>query len=508
MALVLALSLSGSVSKLSVIVAAAALLGVAILTLLFFAQAREVKRLREWGGEVSDRIAQLAQEHAAAARRAAQAAPNEAQRMPQTAPARPQGVVPRAVPLVARSQAATAATVAAASQVAPRATSIALGPSAAGTAVAGLPVAGETPPAAAGASVGDAPLGVVAAVPSAAAATGAQALERPPVQLAAPPAVVSAGETRRESPAAAEAAALAAGSSALEAVASENGVLSVSPRPTGRARTPHPPAPLAAETQRRSPSQIPRATFADASRAPASPGEQRSATETRVPLPPKPPAARSLSSGGAPEPTIYKRERRTARILAVLAGVLVVAVLAVVLVASVLGSGGKPASAGSAGTSQRGSVNASGHRPSISKAALRVVVLNATLTNGLAAKVADNLKSRGYGQAGALYGTPKGTYPVTMVQYASGHAPEAAGVASALNVPSSEVRPLQPGVAPLSGGAPVAVIVGEATANEGAGGARKSESNATEGEAGGETAGGETAGGGEAAGSQAAEAGA
>lgn len=225
-------------------------------------------------------------------------------------------------------------------------------------------------------------------------------------------------------------------------------------------------------------------------------------------MPPKPPAARSLTGGGAPEPTIYRRERPTRRILVVIAGALVVVVLAVVLVASVLGSSGKPASPGSAGASQQGSANASGHRPAIAKASLRVVVLNATLTNGLAAKVADNLKVRGYSEAAALYGTPKGTYPVTMVQYASDHAREAAGVAAALKVPSNQVGPLQPEVAPLSGGAPVAVIVGEATANEGAGGARKSESTPAEGEAGGETAGGETAGGGEAPGSQAAEAGA
>jgi cell division septation protein DedD len=198
----------------------------------------------------------------------------------------------------------------------------------------------------------------------------------------------------------------------------------------------------------------------------------------------------------------------------VIVGALVVVALAVVLVTSVLGSGGKPASTGSAsGASQRGSAAGSSHRHSITDGALRVVVLNATQTNGLAAKVAGNLKGRGYSQAAALYGIPKGTYPTTMVQYASGHAHEAAGVANALKVASSEVRPLQPAVAPLSGGAPVAVIVGEATANEGAGGARNSESSPAEGQAGGETAGGETAGGetaggGEAPGSQAAEAGA
>jgi hypothetical protein len=211
----------------------------------------------------------------------------------------------------------------------------------------------------------------------------------------------------------------------------------------------------------------------------------------RAPLPPEPPAARVAPGGRSSQPTIYKRERPTARLLALLAGVLVVAVLAVVLVTSVLGSGGKAVNAESTrGAAPRSSARTRGGSSSIANASLRVVVLNATQTNGLAAKVAGNLKSRGYSQAAALYGTPKGTYPTTMVQYAGGHASEATGVADALKVASDDVRPLQPEVAPLSGGAPVAVIVGEATANEGAGGARKSESTPAEEEAGGETAGG------------------
>ena len=38
---------------------AASLLGLAVLALLYFAQAREVKRLREWAGRAPERAAEL-----------------------------------------------------------------------------------------------------------------------------------------------------------------------------------------------------------------------------------------------------------------------------------------------------------------------------------------------------------------------------------------------------------------------------------------------------------------
>jgi hypothetical protein len=227
----------------------------------------------------------------------------------------------------------------------------------------------------------------------------------------------------------------------------------------------------------------------------------------RPALPPRPPADRRPAAGEGGAPTIYRRERNTGRMLVLGVATIVVIALVALLLSSVLGSGkSSPSSSTSSGTTtQSGGAHARRHGgASVGNASLRVAVLNATQTNGLAAKVASSLKSHGYSQATALFGTP-GAYPVTTVEYASGHAREAAGVARALNVPSADVKPLQSSAAPLSGGAPVVVIVGEATANEGAGGAPKtSESSAAESEQGGETAnGGETA-----AGSQAAEPGA
>lgn len=279
-----------------------------------------------------------------------------------------------------------------------------------------------------------------------------------------------------------------------------NGVVSVTPRtssaPPAPARSARPPAPSSSASSA------------------GGTGETRVAEATgtsggsRASLPPRPPAARRTASGESGAPTIYRRERRVGRILLVALAAVFAVVLAVVLL---LGSSGKPSpSSGpfTGGSSSNGSAPHAGGRrgASVSNRSLRVAVLNATQTNGLAASVASSLKGHGYAQAVALFGTPAGSYPTTSVQYASGHRREAAGVAQALNVPSADVKSLQPSTAPLSGGAPVVVIVGEATANEGAGGApRNSESTApAEGEAGGETAGGGEAG----AGSQAAEPGA
>ena len=57
----LALSLSSTFTKIGAIAAFAALLGIAILSLLVFSQARELKRLREWAGRAPERAADMEQ---------------------------------------------------------------------------------------------------------------------------------------------------------------------------------------------------------------------------------------------------------------------------------------------------------------------------------------------------------------------------------------------------------------------------------------------------------------
>src|SRR3954469_16865918 len=89
----LAFSLQDQVEKYGAYVGIAAFFGLAILSLLYFAQAREVKRLREWAGRAPERAAEIeamAIAHAEQARRA-----------PEPAPAQPAAPPPAAVPAAA-----------------------------------------------------------------------------------------------------------------------------------------------------------------------------------------------------------------------------------------------------------------------------------------------------------------------------------------------------------------------------------------------------------------------
>ncbi len=85
----LAFSLQDQVEKYGAYVGIAAFFGLAVLSLLYFAQAREVKRLREWAGRAPERAAELEQAVAAHA--------EEVRRTPVPAPqpvaAKPQPVV-------------------------------------------------------------------------------------------------------------------------------------------------------------------------------------------------------------------------------------------------------------------------------------------------------------------------------------------------------------------------------------------------------------------------------
>ena len=57
----LALSFSSKFTELGALVAFVALFGIAVLSLLVFSQAREIKRLREWAGRAPERAAEVEQ---------------------------------------------------------------------------------------------------------------------------------------------------------------------------------------------------------------------------------------------------------------------------------------------------------------------------------------------------------------------------------------------------------------------------------------------------------------
>ncbi len=83
-ALPLALSISNTLLKAGALAAFAGLVGVAVLSLLVFSQARELKRLREWAGRAPERAAELEQRVSAEAairiQRTVQPAPRPAGR--------------------------------------------------------------------------------------------------------------------------------------------------------------------------------------------------------------------------------------------------------------------------------------------------------------------------------------------------------------------------------------------------------------------------------------------
>src|SRR3954463_3342560 len=92
-ALVIAFSISSRIEKYGAIAGYAAILGLAVLSLLYFAQAREVKRLREWAGRAPERDAELQARVTEEAARRAGKAPGTQAAAPVTAakPATPGG---------------------------------------------------------------------------------------------------------------------------------------------------------------------------------------------------------------------------------------------------------------------------------------------------------------------------------------------------------------------------------------------------------------------------------
>src|SRR6478672_2522575 len=68
-ALVLALSISNKIEQFGSYAGYAAVLGLGVLSMLYFAQAREVRRLRDWAGRAPERAAELEAQAVQAAER-------------------------------------------------------------------------------------------------------------------------------------------------------------------------------------------------------------------------------------------------------------------------------------------------------------------------------------------------------------------------------------------------------------------------------------------------------
>ena len=89
MVLILAFSLQDQVEKYGAYVGLAAFIGLAVLSLLYFAQARELKRLRDWAGRAPERAQELQARVVAQAEEALQAPEPVAERSGTVGPAQP-----------------------------------------------------------------------------------------------------------------------------------------------------------------------------------------------------------------------------------------------------------------------------------------------------------------------------------------------------------------------------------------------------------------------------------
>jgi len=92
---------------------------------------------------------------------------------------------------------------------------------------------------------------------------------------------------------------------------------------------------------------------------------------------------------------------------------------------------------------------------------IEVTVLNGTAVPGLAATYGDAVERKGF-ELGAVTNSTS-SFVDSVVMHEPGSAPEAHRVARSLNI--SQVRPVTPEIAAVSGGAPVSVVIGEDNAS-------------------------------------------
>jgi hypothetical protein len=491
-ALLPALSLSNKLLEVGALAAFAALVGIAIVSLLVFSQARELKRLREWAGRAPERAAELEQRVAAEAamrdRSRETLASGENPRFGQR-PVQP--VVPRATPMIARQIAgqppATALTAAGqpaavpgqpaavpAPTVAPLPAPVPGQPAFVPTAqtVAGAAQAGaesapveEQKPADEPEPVGGAKPEDVRPAPAAAEAPKPAPAPDEPEPVIAGTEPTPALQTPELQPPEAEPAVAAAAPGALApatvaAAAASTAVASrvVDSPPPAAPRAPVPPAP------------------AKIGIPPAPPAPPVQAAVSSKPLPPRPPApvaprasahagsVRALGrdggasgvGGGGPK-FLVEEEPSSRKTVALIVGGVVVGVA--VLAAIVLSSGGGSNSP-STGTTARSTASGGHHEHVVvaNPAETHVVVLNATEAEGLAHKLAGNLRQSGYTQAAASSAKPPSARSTSVVEYASGHRTEAQRVGQTLGI--GEVTPIEGAVASAVNGASVVVIAG------------------------------------------------
>ncbi len=423
----------------------ASVLGLAVLSLLYFAQAREVKRLREWAGRAPERAAELEQRVTDEAARRATVPPAAPVRpgQPQTAAA--QAAQGAAAPATAPATAAAAAAAAGGAgngQPGPPAGVPAAKPAATPAAADGdreaaadKPQEGEAAKDADAAKAPDAqpPAAAVAAAPAgAAAATGQAATTAPPAApTPAAPTPAEPPTTAQPAPPRAPATAAAQAATGAPAPPATGGPPKPGAAPAGTTPPPRPPA-----------RPVPPRP-AGAVRAAPLRGGVPSAT-----LPPR--------AGGGGRTRTAGRPRRPL-ILALAGGVLALAAVGIVL-ATQLGGGDEPERA-ERPPSNRVVPPATSGGDRQSRANTNVAVLNGTTVNGLARRVADRIESAGFTR-GVVTNASDRNRSATIIAYVPAARREALEVARVIRVGSDAVAPLDRNTQLLAPDARVVVTVG------------------------------------------------
>lgn len=435
----------------------ASVVGLAILSVLYFSQARDVKRLREWAGRAPERAADQPA--------VLQPVPGRAAGQPQPAPAQqaPRPGAPPPVPAAASAAGARpAATTPAAQGAQPAHAGANAGnagaPSPATAQAAAAPAGQNKQPATAGANAGGATAPAhaqVAGGASAPAAAEAKAATQAPDQPAGAP-------TKPDAPAEAEATA------ATQAPTRPGGPEPSTPA-APRPGTPGDPRPAAPAVPGGSP----------APGAPSTPAAARPQGASAAPAGTPPPSAARVPAQARPSPqqTVilppprvpwYRRLVANPRYLALaIAGVLIVgggAAFGIVqLVGEDEGGGATPqasegparggAGAGGGGGGERGEPRPAAVNP----ANVSVAVLNGTLVPGLAAQIGDRVERFGF-RLGTVANGSDQQRAESVVLFSPGHRREAMAVGRRLGIPQRER--VDPESQALAGDATVVVIAG------------------------------------------------
>jgi len=454
-ALIVASTLGNTVERVGAYGGLAAMIGLGVLSLLYFAQAREVKRLREWAGRAPERAAEVEQRVLADAQKRVIAEPQTAAGQVAATPA---GAAPPARLPTAGLTGEAATRAAAAAIVAARATQ----PSPPGVGPPGQLARPSVPPAGTPGSPAVPP--PAGGAPGAVSPLGASAAPVAPGTPAAPVAPAAPGDAGAPAPSG------AAGAGAPAKPGSPAGATPPAPSSsTPAAKPPTAAAALAANRPTATASSPPATStprvVAQPSMVSNGAGQETRESAAARPLPPSPPARPSTATaqsagddGDGPS---------AGRLLAIVGGILAVALIIGLIVILAGGGDSAPTKASTIGTvppssSQSESTPTDTSAPAqdrVDRGATTTTVLNGTTQAGLASTVQTKLTKAGF-KEGKVADNVDQTLAETAIYYTDGNARAANEVAKVIGVPISAVQPVDRNVDVATSGAEVVVTVG------------------------------------------------